>query len=285
MELKHKECFIPNMINYWDLQGVSKYAREAAEFVNLYSKSRGINRFPALVETLEWTATRGRRSRPGACRSTSRQSLLDWIAAGDEAGQSGAWKRPWQRDGRPGPEAYAGMVEGGEPRDRGDGPRRAAVPLRPRVPGEARRARPTCWSSPPRRTRPCSGNGTSTTWPSTSWPSAARKSARRRNACEPRQKYPPGHTLMIGDAPGDHKAAAANHALFFPINPGAEEAQLEAVLRRGDRPLLRRHVRRQVPGGAAGRVRPLPARSAAVAGGKSPNARETTGVGGRAEVA
>ena len=43
------------------LQGVSKYAREAAEFVNLYSKSRGINRFPALVEALEWTqqASRG----------------------------------------------------------------------------------------------------------------------------------------------------------------------------------------------------------------------------------
>ena len=37
-------------------------------------------------------------------------------------------------------------------------------------------------------------------------------------------KYPAGHTLMIGDAPGDHKAAVANDALFFPINPGAEEA-------------------------------------------------------------
>ena len=34
MELKHKECFIPNIINYWELQGVSKYAREASEFVN-----------------------------------------------------------------------------------------------------------------------------------------------------------------------------------------------------------------------------------------------------------
>ena len=38
MEIKHKECFIPNIIKYWDLQPVSKYAREAAEFVNLYSQ-------------------------------------------------------------------------------------------------------------------------------------------------------------------------------------------------------------------------------------------------------
>ena len=28
---------------------------------------------------------------------------------------------------------------------------------------------------------------------------------------------------MIGDAPGDYKAAVANDCLFFPINPGAEE--------------------------------------------------------------
>src|SRR5580698_9092778 len=58
MELKHKECFIPNIINSYELQGVSKYAREAAEFVNLYSRSRGINRFPALIETLEWLQKR-----------------------------------------------------------------------------------------------------------------------------------------------------------------------------------------------------------------------------------
>jgi len=58
MELKHKECFIPNTVDYFDLQGISKYAREAAEFVNLYSKSRGINRFPALVETLQWLQSR-----------------------------------------------------------------------------------------------------------------------------------------------------------------------------------------------------------------------------------
>ena len=58
MELKHKECFIPNTINFYGLQAVSKYARQAAEFVNLYSKSRGINRFPALVETLQWLQKR-----------------------------------------------------------------------------------------------------------------------------------------------------------------------------------------------------------------------------------
>jgi phosphoglycolate phosphatase-like HAD superfamily hydrolase len=36
-------------------------------------------------------------------------------------------------------------------------------------------------------------------------------------------RYKPGHVLMIGDAPGDMKAAKANNALFYPINPGGEQ--------------------------------------------------------------
>ncbi len=40
-------------------------------------------------------------------------------------------------------------------------------------------------------------------------------------------KYPSDHILMIGDAPGDMKAARANDALFFPINPGHEDESWE----------------------------------------------------------
>src|SRR5450755_3911817 len=58
MEVKHKECFIPNIIKYFELAAISKYAREAAEFVNLYSHWRGINRFPALIHTLDLLADR-----------------------------------------------------------------------------------------------------------------------------------------------------------------------------------------------------------------------------------
>ncbi len=35
-------------------------------------------------------------------------------------------------------------------------------------------------------------------------------------------RYEKDHVIMIGDAPGDMKAAKANDALFYPINPGAE---------------------------------------------------------------
>jgi phosphoglycolate phosphatase-like HAD superfamily hydrolase len=35
--------------------------------------------------------------------------------------------------------------------------------------------------------------------------------------------YSPDHVLMVGDAPGDLKAAKANNALYYPINPGNED--------------------------------------------------------------
>jgi phosphoglycolate phosphatase-like HAD superfamily hydrolase len=37
------------------------------------------------------------------------------------------------------------------------------------------------------------------------------------------KRYQDDHTLMVGDAPGDLKAALATDTLFFPINPGHEE--------------------------------------------------------------
>jgi len=46
-------------------------------------------------------------------------------------------------------------------------------------------------------------------------------------------KYAPEKILMIGDAPGDFKAAKSNGALFFPINPGNEEASWERLDKEG----------------------------------------------------
>ncbi len=53
MEIKHKEFFIPNVIKYFDLFAISGAVRETWEFVNLYSATRGVNRFPALVKVFD----------------------------------------------------------------------------------------------------------------------------------------------------------------------------------------------------------------------------------------
>jgi phosphoglycolate phosphatase-like HAD superfamily hydrolase len=48
-----------------------------------------------------------------------------------------------------------------------------------------------------------------------------------------KDKYDSDKILMIGDAPGDRKAAVSNGALFFPINPGAEDASWARLLEEG----------------------------------------------------
>lgn len=53
MEIKHKECFCPAMIQVFGLQPISKYAREAWEFENLYSQDRGRSRFITLLRSLQ----------------------------------------------------------------------------------------------------------------------------------------------------------------------------------------------------------------------------------------
>src|SRR5213596_2031914 len=58
MEIKHKECFTPMFIKHFELQAASKYAREVWEFVNLYSKDRGANRFPALSKAVKLLGAR-----------------------------------------------------------------------------------------------------------------------------------------------------------------------------------------------------------------------------------
>jgi len=221
MELKHKECFIPNIINYWGLQGVSKYVREAAEFVNLYSKSRGINRFPALVEALQWTNKRPEVKARGI-KVDIPQSLLDWIKRETKLGNP-ALEKEVQRTGDPDlkrtldwskaiNEAVGGMVRGVPPFPfvRESMERlcaRADILVVSATPHEALQRE---WEEHDlaKYTVAICGQEIGT----------------KKQSLGPAKKYPANHALMIGDAPGDHQAAVANHALFFPINPGAEEA-------------------------------------------------------------
>ena len=58
MEAKQKKCFTPNTITFFGLESVSEFARDASEFVGLYSKWRGLNRFPGLVKTLDFLKER-----------------------------------------------------------------------------------------------------------------------------------------------------------------------------------------------------------------------------------
>ena len=230
MELKHKECFIPNTIKYYDLQAVSKYAREAAEFVNLYSKSRGINRFPALVETLEWLQRRPEvRARGREIRVPA--ALQKWIREETKLGNP-ALQTLVNQSGDPDlkraldwslavNEAVADMVH--------------AVPpfpcVRESLEKLAAQADMLVCSATPNAALKAewAEHGIDRFVAQICGQEVGSKSEILRNA----RKYADHHALMIGDAPGDHKAAAANQCLFYPINPGHEEASWKRFLEEG----------------------------------------------------
>jgi len=230
MELKHKECFIPNTINYWELQGVSKYARQAAEFVNLYSKSRGVNRFPALVETLEWLQKRPEVKARGVTIEIP-PSLRDWIAREKKLGNPALEKEvaaggdadlkrtlAWSTAVN---DSVAKMVRGVPP-----------FPfVRESIQKLAEQADVMVVSATPQA-------ALEREWAEHDLSQyviaiCGQELGTKREFLTMAAKYPAGHTLMIGDAPGDYKAAQPNGALFFPINPGEEEASWKRFYEEG----------------------------------------------------
>lgn len=230
MELKHKECFIPNIIRCYGLQGVSKYARQAAEFVNLYSKSRGINRFPALVETIEWL-----NRRPEIIQRhltfTLPASLVEWVKREDKLGNP-ALRQAVEATGDAGlAQALAWSIAVNEDIDRmvsGVGPFPLVKECLELMTHQADLF--VCSATP--------NAALESEWeehglrPFVQAICGQEAGSKKENLANARQ-YSADHCLMIGDAPGDHKAAAANQCLFFPIVPGHEAESWEQLYREG----------------------------------------------------
>jgi phosphoglycolate phosphatase-like HAD superfamily hydrolase len=221
MELKHKECFVPNFINHYGLQGVSKYAREAAEFVNLYSKSRGANRFPALVEQLDWLRRRPEVKARGV-KVAHPKGLIDWMARETKLGNPALEKAVAETGDEDLKVAYAWSIAV----NKSIADMVREVPpfpyVEPCLKKFAVRADMIVCSQTPNAALEAE-------WKEhgiDKYVSAicGQEIGSKKESLASAKKYPPNHTLMIGDAPGDYQAAVANDCLFFPINPGLEEA-------------------------------------------------------------
>jgi phosphoglycolate phosphatase-like HAD superfamily hydrolase len=232
MEIKHKECFCPNIIKYWNLQAVSKYAREAVEFVNLYSKWRGTNRWPALISALDLLRERAevvaRR-----CRIPQAAQVRKFIASGKPLSNDGLKAYVAQH---PDPEldhalAWSQAVNDSIADIVHDLPpfpfvRESLELLHTMADSVVVSQTPTEalvreWNEHgiDKYVRAIAGQETGT-----------KKHHLKMAAAG---KYRPNHVLMIGDALGDLEAARANNALFLPVNPGHEEESWEHFYREG----------------------------------------------------
>ncbi|OGS23633.1 MAG: haloacid dehalogenase [Elusimicrobia bacterium RIFOXYB2_FULL_48_7] len=226
MELKHKECFIPAIIKVWGLQAISKYARETAEWVNLYSWHRGVNRFIALVMVFDLL-----KKRPEVQKSKVKipdlaplKKFIDSGAALSTPSFEKAVKETgdpilaksleWTNDANT---RIAEMVKGAYPYT---GVRESLEKL-------SKSADVIIVSATP-------GEALEREWEEhdlvkyVSLIAGQELGSKKEHIMLASEgKYDKANVLMIGDAPGDMKAGKDNGALFFPINPGAEEESWE----------------------------------------------------------
>jgi phosphoglycolate phosphatase-like HAD superfamily hydrolase len=221
MELKHKECFCPMFIKHFRLQAASRLAREVWEFVNLYSDTRGCNRFPAVVRALQLLRQRPEvlarnltvlDTRPleewiGREKKLSNASLQKEIAAGKTGLKEALeWSLAVNR-------AVEELVFGVPP-----------LPLfRESLQQMNLRADVVVVSQTPTEAlvREWKEHGIDGQVRVIAGQELGTKTEHLQQAAG--GKYDPKKILMIGDAPGDWEAAKANHALFYPIVPGREE--------------------------------------------------------------
>jgi len=232
MEIKHKECFCPQIIKFWDLQAVSKYAREAVEFINLYSKWRGTNRWPALISALDLLAERPEVIKRN-CKIPKAPKVREFIASGKALSNDGL--KAYMAE-HPDPELEHALKWSKAVNDSVTYMVHNLPPfpyVRESLELIQKKADAMVVSATPTE-------ALIKEWQENKIDKYVRAIAGQELGTKKQHlkiaaagKYQPSRVLMIGDAPGDLDAARANNALFFPINPVHEDASWERFYKEG----------------------------------------------------
>ncbi len=235
MEVKHNDCFSVNLIKYFGLPAVSRQVHQAWDFVNLYSTTRGCNRFKAILLVCdflrempkvqkagvlvpdfpylrEWSETETKLGNPTleavienttAAQREELSQVLEWSLAVNETIAEIVHNLP----------PFPGVRETLQSlQDRADAIVVSATPY------EALR-REWVEHNIDQYVAVIAGQEMG--------------SKTEHLTLTTKGKYPSDHVLMIGDAPGDLKAARDVGALFFPVNPGYEEESWERLVEVG----------------------------------------------------
>lgn len=232
MEVKHNDCFSVNLVKHFGLASISRQVHQAWDFVNLYSTTRGTNRFkaillvcdflremslvqkmgvavPELSHLREWSETETKLGNPAL------QASID-SATGerrDELSQVMAWSLGvnesvaeivYNLPPFPGVRETLQRLQG-----------KSDVIVVSATPDEAL-IREWAEHEIDAYVALIAGQemGTKT----------------EHLTITTKDRYPENHVLMLGDSPGDLKAARDVGALFFPVNPGSEDTSWQLFL-------------------------------------------------------
>jgi len=227
MEIKHKECFCPSTIHKWGLQPISKYAREAWEYGNLYSKDRGRTRFHEILILFDLLVERKEVQDYGFVLPDI-EPLRQWIKTSPALNNADLAKHDnpvlaqtldWSLDCN---RRIAEMVYGIPPFPgvRESLQKLAEVADIAIVSATARESLEHEWNE----------HGL---MDYISQLCAQEDGSKSDCISALAVHYAPGNVLMIGDAPGDMEAAQKSGVLFYPIIPGNEIASWHEFVENG----------------------------------------------------
>lgn len=222
MEIKQKKCFHTRIISHWHLEAIEPQVRKAAEFANLYSKWRGTNRFIALLKMYDLLEEWPEVVQSGVelpALSSLRKFVDSGIALGNPTLQLAVKETndpelasvlQWSLDVNADIERTVKNIP-------------PYKWVRESLEKISQNSDAICVSQTPNEAlvREWAEHDITKHVAMIAGQELGTKSEHIALATEGR--YSPDKILMIGDAPGDRKAAVANNAHFFAINPGHEE--------------------------------------------------------------
>jgi phosphoglycolate phosphatase-like HAD superfamily hydrolase len=232
MSVKQREHFHPLIIRFWGLEACADEFRACTEFVNMYSKTRGSNRFPALLRSFELLhAYPGLRER--GVPLPKLDALRAYIHAGLPLGNP-SLKAEAERTGDP---ELRRLLDW-------------SLAINADIDARMRPVPPFLWarraldlirtssdaivvSQTPEQAliKEWDHHGLRHLVDLIAGQELGAKSEHLRLATA--GKYASDRVLMIGDAAGDHAAAQRVGALFYPIVPGEEERSWQRFCEEG----------------------------------------------------
>lgn len=225
---KHRDAFIPASIEVWGLQQYKDTVFEVGERINLYSKHRGINRFPGQLMMFDELKEKGIdvgdysslkryiEASPTYSNSTLKDyikdnpdsflnKVLEWSELGDKLFFEAA-------NGMP---PFNGVKEA-----LAEVSKKADLVV---VSSASAKGLVEDWTA---------GGIAEYTYEIMGQENGTKKQQLKKAVSD---KYSGGHVLMIGDAIGDYETAKSVNALFYPIMPGREEESWKKFLEIGSK--------------------------------------------------
>ncbi|MFW5695444.1 MAG: HAD family hydrolase [Alkalispirochaeta sp.] len=237
MEIKHRRCFAPEFVLWFGLESIAPSAEETWHFVNLYSATRGINRYTALAKTLRLLPSHPAvvddakiPALPAFHRwvdstdALSGESLTREINRTDSSSQDRRdleLVRSWSDEVDRSFDEIVAEVEPfhGVKEALQDLSGTAEVVVISHAPTAVLRRQWALYGLD-RWVKAINGQESG-------------KKSRHLSAARATGKYRADRMLMIGDAPGDFAAARAADAWFYPILPGEERDSWDRFRRDG----------------------------------------------------